>query len=70
MCAALLAPCVKTAYHNTYNPFPGQGESACTRLERYALAHEDRLFIADLSLGDEMCIRDSPACAGWASYRR
>lgn len=53
MCAALLAPCVKTAYHNTYNPFPGQGESACTRLERYALAHEDRLLIADLSLGDD-----------------
>ena len=53
MCALLLAPCVKTAYHNTYNPFPGQGESACTRLERYALAHEDRLFIADLSLGDD-----------------
>lgn len=53
MCVALLAPCVKTAYHNTYNPFPGQGESACTRLERYALAHEDRLFIADLSLGDD-----------------
>lgn len=53
MCAALLAPCVKTAYHNTYNPSPGQGESACTRLERYALAHEDRLFIADLSLGDD-----------------
>ena len=53
MCALLLAPCVKTAYHNTYNPFPGQGESACTRLERYALAHEDRLLIADLSLGDD-----------------
>ena len=53
MCALLLAPCVKTAYHNTYNPYPAQGESACTRLERYALAHEDRLFIADLSLGDD-----------------
>ena len=35
------------------NPDPAQGESACTRLERYALAHGDRLFIADLSLGDD-----------------
>lgn len=56
MCALLLAPCVKTAYHSTYNPYPGQGESACTRLERYALAHEDRLFITDLSLGDDRSI--------------
>lgn len=53
MCAAMLAPCAKTAYHNTYNPYPSQGESVCTRLERYALAHGDRLFIADLSLGDD-----------------
>ena len=51
--AAMLAPCARAAYHSTYNPYPAQGESACTRLERYALAHGDRLFIADLSLGDD-----------------
>ncbi len=51
--AAMLAPCARAAYHSTYNPDPAQGESACTRLERYALAHGDRLFIADLSLGDD-----------------
>lgn len=51
--AAMLAPCARVAYHSTYNPYPAQGESACTRLERYALAHGDRLFIADLSLGDD-----------------
>ena len=51
--AAMLAPCARAAYHSTYNPDPVQGESACTRLERYALAHGDRLFIADLSLGDD-----------------
>ena len=50
---AMLAPCARAAYHSTYNPDPAQGESACTRLERYALAHGDRLFIADLSLGDD-----------------
>lgn len=51
--AAMLAPCARAAYHSTYNPDPAQGESACTRLERYALAHGDRLFITDLSLGDD-----------------
>ena len=51
--AAMLAPCARAAYHSTYNPYPAQGESACTRLERYALAHGDRLFITDLSLGDD-----------------
>lgn len=51
--AAMLAPCARAAYHSTYNPYPAQGESACTRLEHYALAHGDRLFIADLSLGDD-----------------
>ena len=51
--AAMLAPCARAAYHSTYNPDPAQGESACTRLEHYALAHGDRLFIADLSLGDD-----------------
>ena len=51
--AAMLAPCARAAYHSTYNPYPAQGESACTRLERYALAHGDWLFIADLSLGDD-----------------
>ena len=50
---AMLAPCARAAYHSTYNPDPAQGESACTRLERYALAHGDRLFITDLSLGDD-----------------
>ena len=61
--AAMLAPCARAAYHSTYNPDPAQGESACTRLERYALAHGDRLFIADPFLSD----RISAACSSTSS---
>lgn len=52
-CAVLLAPCMKASYQNTYNPSAAQGESACTRLERYALSHGDELFIADLAFGED-----------------
>lgn len=35
----------------TYQPFAGTSDSAYTRLERYALAHEDELFVCDSAFG-------------------
>lgn len=54
--AALLFPCARAAWRNTYNPSRAQGEAACTRLERYALAHGDELFIADGAFGEDRAL--------------
>ena len=47
VCVALALPCARTAWHNTYNPRAARTEAACTRLERYALANGELLFITD-----------------------
>lgn len=51
LCAALLLPNVRTGVRFTYQPSAGASDSMYTRLERYALAHEDELFIGDSALG-------------------
>lgn len=51
LCAMLLMPNVREGIRFTYQPFAGTSDSAYTRLEHYALAHEDELFICDRAFG-------------------
>ena len=56
VCAAMLAPCAMAAYRATYNPFGTSGESACTQLERYALANGDELIVTDGNCCDDRAL--------------